>query len=81
MIKKKTTEKKRSTHTIQTIAPRMEALYEKEKTLKHQIQANEKILVAVSGGADSILTSCLLYNFFVQEKYNRDNLFFIHCNH
>lgn len=81
MIKKKTTEKKRSTHTIQTIAPRMEALYEKEKILKHQIQTNEKILVAVSGGADSILTACLLYNFFVQEKYNIDNLFFIHCNH
>jgi tRNA(Ile)-lysidine synthase TilS/MesJ len=81
MIKKKTAEKTRSIHTIQTIAARIETLYGKEHILKHQIQANEKILVAVSGGADSILTACLLYNFFVQEKYNKDNLFFIHCNH
>ena len=38
-------------------------------------------MVAVSGGADSILTACLMYNFFLENKYNLQNLFFIHCNH
>ena len=38
-------------------------------------------MVAVSGGADSILTASLMYNFFLQNKYNLQNLFFIHCNH
>ncbi|MEI6773266.1 MAG: tRNA lysidine(34) synthetase TilS [bacterium] len=38
-------------------------------------------MVAVSGGADSILTACLMYNFFLENKYDLQNLFFIHCNH
>lgn len=38
-------------------------------------------MVAVSGGADSILTASLLYNFFVKNKYDIQNLFFMHCNH
>jgi len=38
-------------------------------------------MVAVSGGADSILTACLVYNFFLEKKYSLQNLFFIHCNH
>ena len=38
-------------------------------------------MVAVSGGADSILTACLMYNFFLKNKYSLQNLFFIHCNH
>ena len=48
---------------------------------KSKVKPNEKIMVAVSGGADSILTACLMYNFFLKEKYNLQNLFFIHCNH
>ena len=38
-------------------------------------------MVAVSGGADSILTACLMYNFFLEKKHSLQNLFFIHCNH
>jgi tRNA(Ile)-lysidine synthase TilS/MesJ len=38
-------------------------------------------MIAVSGGADSILTACLVYNFFLEKKYDLQNLFFIHCNH
>ena len=38
-------------------------------------------MVAVSGGADSILTACLMYNFFLENKYSLQNIFFIHCNH
>jgi tRNA(Ile)-lysidine synthetase-like protein len=38
-------------------------------------------MVAVSGGADSILTASLMYNFFLKNKYNLQNLFFMHCNH
>lgn len=49
--------------------------------LKNKVQANQKIMVAVSGGADSILTASLLYNFFVKNKYDIQNLYFMHCNH
>jgi len=38
-------------------------------------------MVAVSGGADSMLTACLLYDFYKQENYPLDHIFFIHCNH
>lgn len=38
-------------------------------------------MVAVSGGSDSILTASLVYNFFLKNKYDLQNLFFIHCNH
>ncbi|HBB03589.1 TPA: tRNA lysidine(34) synthetase TilS [Patescibacteria group bacterium] len=38
-------------------------------------------MVAISGGADSTLTACLMYNFFLKYKYDLQNLFFIHCNH
>ncbi|MEI6672746.1 MAG: tRNA lysidine(34) synthetase TilS [bacterium] len=49
--------------------------------LKSKVQPNQKIMIAVSGGADSILTASLMYNFFLKNKYNLQNLFFIHCNH
>lgn len=49
--------------------------------LKTKVQPNQRVMVAVSGGADSILTSSLMYNFFLKNKYNLQNLFFIHCNH
>ena len=51
------------------------------ETLKNQVEPSEKVMVAVSWGADSILASCLMYNFFIKNKYNLQNLFFIHCNH
>jgi len=49
--------------------------------LKSKVQPSQKVMVAVSGGADSILTASLMYNFFLKNKYNLQNLFFIHCNH
>lgn len=49
--------------------------------LKSKVSPTQKLMVAVSGGADSILTACLVYNFFLKYKYNLQNLFFIHCNH
>ena len=42
---------------------------------------NKKILVAVSGGPDSMFLSVLIYAFFVKNNLDLDNLFFIHCNH
>ena len=49
--------------------------------LKNKVSPSQKVMVAVSGGADSILTACLMYNFFIKSKYNLQNIFFIHCNH
>ncbi len=49
--------------------------------LKDKVWPKEKVMVAVSWGSDSILAACLMYNFFVKNKYNLQNLFFIHCNH
>lgn len=49
--------------------------------LKNKVQPNEKVMVAVSGGSDSILTASLMYNFFLKHKYNLQNLYFMHCNH
>ena len=49
--------------------------------LSANILANTKVLVAVSGGPDSMLTSVLIYKYFLQNKLNFDNLFFAHCNH
>jgi tRNA(Ile)-lysidine synthetase-like protein len=49
--------------------------------LKSKVSPGQKVMVAVSGGTDSILTACLMYNFFLKNKYSLQNLFFIHCNH
>ena len=49
--------------------------------LKSKVQPKQKLMIAVSWGADSILTACLVYNFFLENKYDLQNLFFIHCNH
>lgn len=51
------------------------------EALKSQVKPNEKVMLAVSGGSDSILAACLVYNFFVKNKYSLQNLYFIHCNH
>jgi len=49
--------------------------------LESKVSPSQKVMIAVSGGSDSILTACLLYKFFVNKKYDLQNLFFIHCNH
>jgi len=41
----------------------------------------KKLLVAVSGWSDSMLLSVLMYDFFVKNNLDLDNLFFVHCNH
>ena len=51
----------------------------------NKLSANDfsetKFLVAVSGWPDSMLMSILIYKYFLENKFNLDNLFFIHCNH
>ncbi|MCK9467195.1 MAG: tRNA lysidine(34) synthetase TilS [Candidatus Absconditabacterales bacterium] len=42
---------------------------------------DKKILIAVSGGPDSMFLSVLIYNYFIQNQLDLNNLFFIHCNH
>ncbi len=49
--------------------------------LSDYISEDKKILIAVSGGPDSMFLSVLVYNFFVSQKLSLDNLFFVHCNH
>ena len=43
--------------------------------------ADKKFLVAVSGWPDSMLSSVVLYQFFLEKKLDFWNLFFVHCNH
>lgn len=49
--------------------------------LSENIFFDTRVLVAVSGWPDSMLTSILIYKYFLENKFNLDNLFFIHCNH
>ncbi len=49
--------------------------------LSEHIFDDKKVLIAVSGGPDSMFLSVLIYNFFIQNKLDLDNLFFVHCNH
>jgi len=49
--------------------------------LKTTITQKDKIMVTISWGSDSVLTACLIYNFFVEQDFPLKNLFFIHCNH
>jgi len=51
------------------------------ESLKSKVSPDKKLMIAVSGGSDSILTASLMYNLFLKKKYNLQNLFFIHCNH
>lgn len=41
----------------------------------------KKLAVAVSGGSDSMLLSCLIYAFRKEKNRNLNQLFFLHCNH
>ena len=49
--------------------------------LSANIFSDTKVLVAVSGWPDSMLTSVLIYKYFLENNFSLDNLFFIHCNH
>lgn len=49
--------------------------------LSNYISQDKKVLVAVSGGPDSMFASLLVYKFFLSRWYNLGNLYFIHCNH
>ncbi|HOG15686.1 MAG TPA: tRNA lysidine(34) synthetase TilS, partial [Candidatus Absconditabacterales bacterium] len=49
--------------------------------LSNYICPETKILIAVSGGADSMFLSFLIYSFFAKNNLDFNNLFFIHCNH
>ena len=78
---KKTEKTPGTTRTIKNatlIFPKKQACID---LLKNKVKPNEKVMVAVSGGADSILTASLMYNFFLEYKYNLQNLYFMHCNH
>jgi len=73
--------KQAKTNTITTIKPKQIPEEYWERFKKYNIQTNEKVLIAVSGWSDSMLTAYLIYIFFIKNKYNVQNLFFIHCNH
>ncbi len=49
--------------------------------LKEKIQPNHRVMVAISGGPDSMLTAYLMYGRFIRQGYDTGNLFFLHCNH
>ncbi len=42
---------------------------------------NKKILVAVSGGPDSMFLSILILKYFELNNLDLNNLYFVHCNH
>jgi len=42
---------------------------------------NKKLLIAVSGGPDSMFLSVLILKYFQLNNLNLDNLCFVHCNH
>ena len=45
------------------------------------ITPEKRVLIAVSGWADSMFLSFLIYSFFAKNNLDFNNLFFIHCNH
>ena len=49
--------------------------------LSANIFPDTKVLVAVSGWPDSMLTSVLIYKYFLENKFDLANLLFVHCNH
>ena len=49
--------------------------------LSDYIFDDKKVLIAVSGWPDSMFLSVLIYNFFVKNNLDLNNLHFIHCNH
>jgi len=53
-------------------------IFNKLKTL---VWPKEKLLITTSWWPDSMLSACLMYNFFIEHKFSLQNLFFVHCNH
>jgi tRNA(Ile)-lysidine synthase TilS/MesJ len=49
--------------------------------ISEHILDNKKLLIAVSGGPDSMFLSILILKYFKLNNLNLDNLFFVHCNH
>ena len=50
-------------------------------SLEKYIWSQQKVLVAVSGGVDSIFVSVLLYQYFLYNKIPLSQLVFVHLNH
>ena len=78
---KKTSEKAGTINEIKNVKLMFAEKQACFELLKSKVQPGKKLMIAISGGADSILTACLVYNFFIESKYSLQNLFFIHCNH
>lgn len=49
--------------------------------LSKYIFSDTKILVAVSGGPDSMLACVLIYQYFLDRWFDLSHLYFVHCNH
>lgn len=58
-----------------------DSLYNKLSDIFFVNKKKPKLLIAVSGGPDSMLLSVLMYNFFVKNNLDLDDLYFVHCNH
>lgn len=50
-------------------------------SMKKQVVPGQTYLLAVSGGADSMLTATLVYKYFLQQKWGLQKLILVHCNH
>lgn len=69
---------------MKTISDSVELLKEMSGVMQKLSEIDffdKKFLVAVSWGPDSMLSSIVLYQFFLEKNLNFDNLFFVHCNH
>jgi len=49
--------------------------------LQKYVSSTTVVIVAVSGGSDSMFCSCLIYGFYVKNKFDLNNLKFVHCCH
>lgn len=49
--------------------------------MKKYIKKNDKVLISISGWADSWLCGYLMYKFWIKQWYDQNNLFFFHANH
>lgn len=49
--------------------------------IQNQLGTNSKSVISISWGPDSMLTAVLIYNFYCSNKYNLQNLIFVHFNH
>jgi len=49
--------------------------------LQSYIGPNTRLVIALSGGPDSVFVAWVLQDFFVTLGYSLKNLFVVHCNH